>query len=403
MENNIQDAYNNLMELGNITEEDSSKLTEENVNDILTTMENVLENNENLKVIAQLPSNNGILETSDNKLEGEDVLARVKINPVTNESVMVGLVEDDEDISEESSFFEDILNNDDSTEIEDIKFRQDVVGKAIENKFNCDFDEHDVIKFVNLLNDYKNDNTIDAYNRLPDKIKKSIDAMAAKEGIPYNTLTTLKRSVTRELLDDFIMDVTIENYQVELHEELDNMFSGMRSEIRDMSIDMTRQQIVKLTEMEPEMREKNPELADRLLKIVDGMENSFTYEKLYEAIKERRLGKIRKIDLEKPEKIYKNFNYKYSRSIYNIYDICMLPDILKKFLPDDIEMENIHKFLIYFCKYCENFNPEILEEHSFMYYTILNMVLLNINSRSEEEDTFSKELIENIVKVISII
>ena len=82
----------------------------------------------------------------------------------------------------------------------------------------------------------------------------------------------------------------------------------------------------------------------------------------------------------------------------------LLHGILRKVLPEDISDEKIHRFLISFCKYCENKNlkPDVLEEHSFMYYTVLNIVLLSLGTKSVEEDEYAKEITENIIKVMDL-
>ena len=49
-----------------------------------------------------------------------------------------------------------------------------------------------------------------------------------------------------------------------------------------------------------------------------------------------------------------------------------------------------------------NLNPVVLEEHAFMYYTVLNIVLLSLSSKSEEEDKTTEEIVENITKVIKL-
>ena len=185
---------------------------------------------------------------------------------------------------------------------------------------------------------------------------------------------------------------------------MDKLFGGIKEEMRNMSINVTKVQIKNLVKVEPEIREKNPEKADRLLLIIDNMKNSFSFEKLYNAIKDKKIGRIRKIDLEKPKKIYNKFNRLYEDSAYNIYDINIVPRVLRKVLPEDISDDNIHRFVISFCKYCENndLKPDVLEEHSFMYYTVLNIVLLSLGTKSVEEDEYAKEITDNIVKVMSL-
>ena len=408
MENNLQEVYDKVIDLGNISEETKEekkpkKLTGEEVKLITETLNNVVEQNANLKVIADLPSNNGVSE-SESDLKGEDKVVTVNVNPVTNEKTVVGTPEETNN-ELASDMFEDILDGKlDGADIEDIELRETVVRDGLKEKFNTDFKEEDVIKIMNLMNDYRKDNTIDVFARLPKKIQNVITTGIAKQGIPFNTAINIRKTMARELLNDLILDISVDNYQVELNEQLDTLFGNMREEIRDMSIKNTKDQIEKLTGIIPELREKDPEKADRLLLVIDGMKNSFSYEKLSTAIKEKKIGRIRKIDLEKPKKIYDKFNRLYETSVYNIYDMNMLPSIMRKLLPEDISDEKIHRFLISFCKYCENndLKPDVLEEHSFMYYTVLNIVLLSLGTKSVEEDEYAKEITDNIIKVMDL-
>ena len=408
MENNLQEVYDKVIDLGNISEETKEekkpkKLTGEEVKLITETLNNVVEQNANLKVIADLPSNNGVSE-SESDLKGEDKVVTVNVNPVTNEKTVVGTPEETNN-ELASDMFEDILDGKlDGADIEDIELRETVVRDGLKEKFNTDFKEEDVIKIMNLMNDYRKDNTIDVFARLPKKIQNVITTGIAKQGIPFNTAINIRKTMARELLNDLILDISVDNYQVELNEQLDTLFGNMREEIRDMSIKNTKDQIEKLTGIIPELREKDPEKADRLLLVIDGMKNSFSYDKLSTAIKEKKIGRIRKIDLEKPKKIYDKFNRLYETSVYNIYDMNMLPSIMRKVLPEDISDEKIHRFLISFCKYCENndLKPDVLEEHSFMYYTVLNIVLLSLGTKSVEEDEYAKEITDNIIKVMDL-
>ena len=408
MENNLQEVYDKVIDLGNISEETKEekkpkKLTSEEVKLITETLNNVVEQNANLKVIADLPSNNGVSE-SESDLKGEDKVVTVNVNPVTNEKTVVGTPEETNN-ELASDMFEDILDGKlDGADIEDIELRETVVRDGLKEKFNTDFKEEDVIKIMNLMNDYRKDNTIDVFARLPKKIQNVITTGIAKQGIPFNAAINIRKTMARELLNDLILDISVDNYQVELNEQLDTLFGNMREEIRDMSIKNTKDQIEKLTGIIPELREKDPEKADRLLLVIDGMKNSFSYDKLSTAIKEKKIGRIRKIDLEKPKKIYDKFNRLYETSVYNIYDMNMLPSIMRKLLPEDISDEKIHRFLISFCKYCENndLKPDVLEEHSFMYYTVLNIVLLSLGTKSVEEDEYAKEITDNIIKVMSL-
>ena len=410
MENNLQETYNKLLDLGDTVgetltteEQEGKKLTDEEIDLLSNTLNNVVEQNANLKVIADLPSNNGISE-AESDLQGENGYVNVTINPATGEKAIVGLAEEDED-NESSELFEDIFDNKvDGASIKDIQFTDESVKDLIKDKFESSFTNNDVMQMVTLLNEYRKDNSIKVFNKLPKKIQQFINISIAKQGIPINAATNVRETVTKEVLDDLITDLTINNYEIEFNKEMDKLFGGMKEEMRNMSINVTKEQIKNLVKVEPEIREKNPEKADRLLLIIDNMKNSFSFEKLYNAIKDKKIGRIRKIDLEKPKKIYNKFNRLYEDSAYNIYDINIVPRVLRKVLPEDISDDKIHRFVISFCKYCENnnFKPDVLEEHSFMYYTVLNIVLLSLGTKSVEEDEYAKEITDNIVKVMSL-
>ena len=55
-------------------------------------------------------------------------------------------------------------------------------------------------------------------------------------------------------------------------------------------------------------------------------------------------------------------------------------------LNGDIHINDIKKFFILFYKYTLNFNPSVVEEHTFMYYTIMNIITLNFLDLYEKED-----------------
>ena len=88
---------------------------------------------------------------------------------------------------------------------------------------------------------------------------------------------------------------------------------------------------------------------------------------------------------------------KYENSSYNIYNLDLCRPILVRNLGIDVKYADL--FLITFCKYCQNMKPDNVTDHAFMYYTIYNIVLVDMN-RSENTKAVSKEFLENVKKVI---
>ena len=70
----------------------------------------------------------------------------------------------------------------------------------------------------------------------------------------------------------------------------------------------------------------------------------------------------------------------------------------------ELEEDYVNKFIMLFCKVCENKNPDNIEDHVFMYYTIQNIRLLEHDKLDEMiEDKRSDMYLtvtENIKKVI---
>ena len=155
MENNFKEVYDKVMDIGDMKEEvteekKQKKLTNEELKLITETLNNVVEQNANLKVIADLPSNNGVSE-AENDLKGEDKVVTVNVNPATNEKTIIGTPEED-DNELASDMFEDIIDGEiDGASIEDIDFREEVVREGVKDKFNTEFKDEEVIQKINQL------------------------------------------------------------------------------------------------------------------------------------------------------------------------------------------------------------------------------------------------------------
>lgn len=89
--------------------------------------------------------------------------------------------------------------------------------------------------------------------------------------------------------------------------------------------------------------------------------------------------RIKRYELERPDKVFKDFNMKYFDNRRNIYNIAGCIDVLSKQLKDREEpAKDGAKICIAFCKYCRNMVPENDAEHTFMYYFIMNILTLNL-------------------------
>ena len=79
----------------------------------------------------------------------------------------------------------------------------------------------------------------------------------------------------------------------------------------------------------------------------------------------------------------------------------MIVDVLNKY--NDIEDKKGNLlFVLTFAKSCAKYSPEVVEEHAFMYYTIYNIILLDIY-KGEDFDNYAPELLATVNEIIKIV
>jgi hypothetical protein len=129
-----------------------------------------------------------------------------------------------------------------------------------------------------------------------------------------------------------------------------------------------------------------------------------------EAIRNHKI-KIRKIDIEKYDKVVREFNYKYINSKLNInlasdLVLCIprhLATSSRKISPDKITPQTVVAFVVAFCKYCSNFSSENVVEHTFMYYFIKNILRLDVTPPGEAPSQFAQDLVDRITDILELI
>ena len=221
-----------------------------------------------------------------------------------------------------------------------------------------------------------------AYNAFPDIIKDKIKDMAIQSGQPIN-------KTTLDFIGNIIFSDMVKNYKSlipsEQYVDIDSMLMGYNEGIQNIydkgtqELSVNRMTILdeKKAEIDASIEraksENNEDAIKELTLMKEGLEDAYTLNKFSEAIKSI---KIKKFDLEKPDRVYSIFYTKYENHRYNISDIKSCPSILSRHLKDIPEKELL-KFCLCFCKYIQNMSPNNIAEHAFMYYFIRNIYLLD--------------------------
>lgn len=402
----INDLYGKLMDSTDIKEEDinstedkeSYKLTEENINDILKTTNEVLESNSSLKLIADLPSNNGILE-NDGSTPGEYKEAIVSINHATGER-SIDHIKSEDDIEKDDYLtgeFEDLLNGSTTDEVEDIELQDSVIEKNIKEKFD-NISPLEISQFITLVKRFKECEKFNYFEAMPQSMKNEINETISEQHVPINEINSYRKNITTSLLKDFISDASLDQCGIDLQDQLNKIFEDAGEEFKNLYNESMNDKFEYIDDIIEKMREKgtDEDKINTLKNIKGAIIESSEYTEFKKSINKI---KIKKFDLEKPERTWRSFNAKYENSKYNIYNIAMTPDILVKHV--GCSKDDAVRFSLIFCKYCQNYDPSDVVQHTFMYYFILNIITLNINTPNKVYDDYSKTIIDNIKEIIS--
>ena len=139
---------------------------------------------------------------------------------------------------------------------------------------------------------------------------------------------------------------------------------------------------------------------------LDAMADAYSLKPLIAAASKIR---VKKFDIEKPSRVYNVIHSKYRRDPrYNIYSLTSAQPVLSNHLYNDglITKEDhdknitATKFLVIFAKYCANFHPQVVKEHTFIYYVVYNISLLD-TYKNESYDKFAKPFLDSVMQVVN--
>lgn len=384
------------------------KTADEAVNNILTDEQ--VESLEDAVADASLPEMDNIAKlreeyNPENDLEQQTLKVRIDSNGHRTEQLS--------DLEFDSSNLDEMLSMSD----EEIKRNIEPSQESVQNSINSIYPgvkvkEEDLKQFMNALNKYRNGEKLSYFNLLPESIRTQIDTLIGGV-VDLSYKKTVRSEVTKELFEQIIQDNYIDKSFSDLQTTIDTTFNQIneaaQKELAEAMSEYnvnTRQKVESIEKNIERVKEENPELADKLSKFVEYFKYSYTYENLIKALKESP-GKLRakKIELEKFDRVCKEFNSKYSDSKFTIYSIDnLLPSLMNNI--ENITEKSAKRFIIAFIKFTKNMKPckERNEEHVFMYFFIKNIMgLTNYDENNEEDVKFYIELKNTIIKVIDTI
>lgn len=264
----------------------------------------------------------------------------------------------------------------------------------------------EIVKLINKIRENKNFvNKTNIYNEFPDEIKNMIDQYIASNGVipsmKTNQINQMKNSIAKSLLSEFSSYIEMNSIEKNFNTEMENIFKEMGTNISSLYKDYNAERDNYLKEILSKIPEDQVDKRKIITDTMDAIHDSYTLNRLKEGVP--KMKKIRKIELEKPKtRVFTDFEAKYRESPYNMYSLEIALDILNKHNNHEDDPDANLRFIIAFCKFCEKYNPNVIPEHSFMFYTIYNIITLDIYKDKDYEE-FSTEFLKNINEVIDLI
>lgn len=379
-------------------------------------------NNDNEKVVLQfdelleaLGENVSLAPAETQEEVQEEEVVETQVQMMETESGNIITVDEEElkNMNNESTdkfsdlddFYKELgMEGNETLDFDKIEITDKLIAKACKDLFNLD--QASINKITKLIKEYRplsedQKDKFNVYRKLPDKLKMMIDSSSpGKDG---------RNLLAREFIDEIIQAACVDT-------EFNKVKDLMGSIAKEMDIKNTTKMYTEyqqglfetnLMQHRDNIKEENPEKAALLDKIINAFRNAYTFENLIEAYKTNG-GKYKpkKIELEKFEnRILDNFNLKYINSEFDIPNIRQAYHMLDKKLPADINIDDIKRFFVLFYKYTKDFSPSNVEEHTFMYYTIMNIITLNFMDIYDEKDEneFLDKVKNGVINVINTI
>ena len=396
--NTIDKMYGKLM--------DSTQLSDNDVDEISKVLEEQADNNPEVSKLREILDGNIPEDMKEEDIHEKQVFAN--ICPVTGKIINVL-----DKKPESNTTLDDYINALDDVEAEDFELTDEAVFNAVKNSYGPELPDSDIVQLVDIINRYRKEEYSVKYKDLPQtiqtKISKTIIEATDNSGTAiYVGNTELKNQMAKEFIDAIVQESLSEEISKSMIDLQTMINDYSKTEISKLYSSATiRQRDIlenKSLEIAKSVEDKDPKKAEILRRVSYMFKQSYTYEDMYNMCKDTGKLRVKKIELEKCNKIYRDFNLKYQKTKNVIKNIEFIEPILDRHLPDYIDMEYIRKFIIVFCKYTQNMNPENITDHIFMYYFITNITSLDLFDPNNKEDKeFYDTIIANIEKFIDLI
>lgn len=299
---------------------------------------------------------------------------------------------------------------------EEISLTFDEIKNILPRTVGSELDDLEEINILNNIIKKKINGEKISYDELPNFLKESALDIVRKSSDDGPALAFLGNKTRLNYATNLLIGELAKEWEKKnAYIDLDTMLAGFDQDFQKLQNETSKEFGNILMSFDEERKneidaaiirckaEGKEEAVEKLEKIKSVIDEAYNLTNFSEYCKHVR---IKKFDLEKPKKVFLSFNAKYLKHSNNINDIQYCPVVLDRHIIGDSKSNM--KLCLAFCKYCTNYSPDNIEEHSFMYYFIKNIILLDrinpkglmYDSLDEKSKKFYDGFLDNIKKCI---
>jgi len=279
---------------------------------------------------------------------------------------------------------------------------ENVVAEIVKGYGDIGIAEEDIIPFANLILKYKENKEYYTKNRIFDEAPESVKKLA--RNIAINTSDknhkTSANTALKFLMDTMISDAQMEVLFAKTKKDIDNAVSEYNAEVSKAITDAYDELFSNIDQL----KEENPEMAEKIIKIKDAMEDANSYQRIIDFIPQMNRKRFKKACVHFNDTVSR-FNKKVNVTEVKIPSLSDLLPVLRKFIPDKPKSE-LTKFLAAVALYADTLEYDLqdnLANVAFMYKFIDKIYKYGYSPAMIEGVDECKTIFNGITEVIDLI
>lgn len=275
------------------------------------------------------------------------------------------------------------------------KYVDDTIKENVSK--NYDLTEEESIKFISAINRVRNNENFNVYDELPEAIKEQINHLVDQQGLQSTQRKMLLSMTAKELVKQIIADSELDSLSLDLEEAMRTLVPTPLEMYSETNREYIENEFPKVAE---NLKEKYPEKAQNLLNMRDGFIHAYTFETMYESLKNSKIIK----NIRRSEVIWNRIDTEYKKVAgvckFKLYSLSDLVNSLQIVGFTKTQAHRIATLFVYtYTKDIDDYKDseqyDDIYRNSFANYFEMN--IMNLAMSPDLASDFSKNIKNNLV------